>query len=417
VHSRGPEPPGQRAAKSPRTAHGRPSAGANTRCAHPLRHRALGPPGAPRATLPTDIDPKHASRAPVAPGNERAPGSERAPRNEGAPRSEEGAARFRERRVAQIVRDFMDAYVLSAEIGVRLQSGTLDFETVERLVGDSEESALYRLKEECHALFRFDKTSSQEELLAEELFDLAVGALFHEAMKFREGYYLTTTYRTHLERMMESGAATGPLAETFLRVFEAGQQRMMESASESVELFAETREQLLIMLQQMAQSTAVARILVSEPARSREVFGVDLEPLLAQVFGSEVRGYQLAARGLLKSGHFAAALDVLACVPADDPLREIVEPLARGLERLYADDGSAALDALEEWLDHDHDDHGDPQWIASAISALELLTQSDDTRWIKRAEALLARLSARSAPADAPARSTVPLPPRSRRAP
>jgi hypothetical protein len=328
--------------------------------------------------------------------------------------------RFRERRVAQIVRDFMDAYALSAEIGLRLQSGTLDFETIERLVGDSEESALYRLKEECHALFRFDKTSSQEELLAEELFDLAVGALFHEAMKFREGYYLTTTYRPHLERMMEAGSASGPLAEIFLRVFEAGQQRMMESASESVELFAETREQLVIMLQQMPESASIARILLSEPDRTRQVFGVDIEALFTQIYGSAVRGRQLAVRGLLQSGHFASALEVLGRIPAQDPMRQSIEPLARGLERLYADDGSAALDALEEWIERGILHEG--VWVRGAIRALELITQSEDARWIKRAEGLLARLSAalpQEAAAPAAAAESTPRAapqPRSRRA-
>ncbi len=62
----------------------------------------------------------------------------------------------RERRVAQIVRDFLEAYQLSAEIHEALAQGGLDFARVARLVGDSEESALYRLKEECHALFRLD---------------------------------------------------------------------------------------------------------------------------------------------------------------------------------------------------------------------------------------------------------------------
>jgi hypothetical protein len=334
-------------------------------------------------------------------------------------RSENEEARFRERRVAQIVRDFMDAYALSAEVGLRLQSGTLDFDTIGRLVGDSEESALFRLKEECHALFRFDKTSSQEELLAEELFDLAVGALFHEAMKFRDGYYLTTTYRPHLERMMDAGSATGPLAETFLRVFEAGQQRMMESASESVELFAETRDQLLIMLQQMPESAAIARILLAEPERSQQVFGIDIDALFTQIFGSSVRGFQLAVRGLLQSGHFAAALEVLGRIAPDESFRQDAEPLTRGLERLYADDGSAALDALEAWIDRGVL-HEEP-WVHGAIRALELLTQSDDTRWIKRAERLRARLSAAlppegTAPASAQTKARAVPPPKSRRA-
>jgi hypothetical protein len=306
-------------------------------------------------------------------------------------RDDEGSP-FRERRVAQIVRDFMDAYALSAEIGLRLQNGTLDFQSVERLVGDSEESALFRLKEECHALFRFDKTSSQEELHAEELFDLAVGALFHEAMKFREGYYLTTTYRTHLERMVRAGSATGALAETFLRVFEAGQQRMMESASESVELFAETREQLLIMLQQMPQSTAIARILLADPERSARVFGVDLDTLLEQIYGSSVRGHHLATRGLLHSGHFASAVQVLDRLPETDAFRDAMLPLARGLERLYAEDTEAALEELEEWLTRGKGH--EPDWLHATGLALDLIAQSEEPIWVERSCELRRELTA-----------------------
>jgi hypothetical protein len=289
----------------------------------------------------------------------------------------------------------MDAYDLSAEVNRRLKLGDLDFETVERLVGDSEQSALFRLKEECHALFRFDKTSSQEELLAEELFDLAVGALFHEAMKFREGYYLTTTYRPHLERMMQAGSARGQLAETFLRVFEAGRQRMLESAQEAVELFSETRAQLLVMLQQMPQSTAIARVLVSDPQRTRRVFDVELDALLARIFGSPALGAQLAVRGLMQSGHFQTALAALERCETDDPVRSALEPLLRGLERLYADDEAAALAALESWIERGESD--DPEWLAATARALELLEQSDHPASVKRAQALRERLSERPA--------------------
>ena len=101
---------------------------------------------------------------------------------------------IRERHVAKVVRDFLGAYILSNRIRARLESGDLDFDWVKRLVGDGEESALYRLKEECHALFRQDEGRSTTELHAGELFDLAAAALFHEGMKFRESYYMTTTY-------------------------------------------------------------------------------------------------------------------------------------------------------------------------------------------------------------------------------
>ena len=178
----------------------------------------------------------------------------------------ENELEWRERRVAQILRDLMEAYELSAQVGASLRAGDLDFGPVRRLVGESEDSALYRLKEECHALFRLSRQGSETELNAEELFDLAVGALFHEAMKFREGFYLTTTYGPRLERLMQKESARGPLVEAFSNVIDAGRQRMFESEVEMAELFDETRDQLVILLQQQPRSGAVARCLVEDPS-------------------------------------------------------------------------------------------------------------------------------------------------------
>ena len=56
-------------------------------------------------------------------------------------------------------------------------------------MGDGEDSVLFRLKERCHALFRGGEQPSEVVMRREALFDLAVGSLFHEAMKFRENLY------------------------------------------------------------------------------------------------------------------------------------------------------------------------------------------------------------------------------------
>ena len=71
-------------------------------------------------------------------------------------------------------------------------------------------------------------------------------------MKFREGFYLTDTYGPRLQRMMAEGSASGPLADAFWRVFEGGSRRMLESEAEAEQLFRETRDQLLIVLRQLA---------------------------------------------------------------------------------------------------------------------------------------------------------------------
>jgi len=280
-----------------------------------------------------------------------------------------------ERRVAMIVRDFMEAYALSSHIQGRPHGEDLEFSWIERLVGETEESALYRLKEECHALFRLNGGRSRMELQAEELFDLAVGALFHEGMKLRESFYLTTAYGPRLERMMAEGSASGPMAEAFRRVFEAGRRRMLESETEVAELFRETRDQLLILLHQMPASGAVARSLVEDPERTRAVFGMELPGLLSRVYGSSHDGFKLAVESLLENGHFVEAAALLAREElGDGDFWRAAECFAVGMARYYAGDPQAALESLSRWVSDGA--RGEPRWREFARRALDSLVST-----------------------------------------
>ena len=299
---------------------------------------------------------------------------------------------FQEQQLAQIVRDFMEAYALASRIGERLSEQDLEFHEVQRLVGDSEESALYRLKEETHALFRFDETSSAQGLQAEELFDLSVGALFHEAMKFREGYYLTATYRPRLEQMIAEGRAAGHLLQGFLRVLEAGQQRMSESAQESRELFNETRDQLLALLEQIAPNSAIARSLVDDPVRTEQVFNTSLEALLESVFGSAERGYQLALEGLIASGHYTEAVQLLERgeLRKLDGFCTAARHFARGMERHYEGDAQATLQHFSRWVEHGR--MGADVWVPTALRVLTKIAASADLELLEPARALRDRI-------------------------
>jgi hypothetical protein len=306
---------------------------------------------------------------------------------------------WRERRVAQILRDFMEAYGLSAEVGARLRAGDLDFARVNRLVGESEESALFRLKEECHALFRFDKESSESELQAEELFDLAVGALFHEAMKFREGYYLTTSYGPRLESMMSEERATGPLAEAFLRVIEAGRQRMLESEVEMAELFDETRDQLAILLRQLPGSGAVARSLLEDPERTCEVFGSELQDLLESIYSDVAAGYQLAVEDLIENGHYAEATELMEREDTREADIDDSEALrfAGAMERYFAGESEAALETLSQWVKDGAP--GNDHWRLATARVLEAMTENEsDVVLAEHARGLLEEL--RKIPSD-----------------
>ena len=303
-----------------------------------------------------------------------------------------------ERRIAQIVRDFLEAYVLADRIRTHLASDELDFGWIQKLVGESEESALYRLKEECHALFRLNGERSSMDLHAEELFDLAVAALFHEGMKFRESYYLTTTYEPRLQRMMAEGSATGPLAEAFQRMFESGRRRLHESQTELANLFRETRDQLLIVLRQMHGSGAVARALIEDPQRSQTVFTMPLAELLEEVYGSVRSGFALAVESQLENGHFAEAVALLAEAPLEsDGFARAAHAFAEGMARYYAGDVQASLDALSRWVNDGAG--GRDTWreqAARVLSRLAAEAAGADARVGRSALALAERLRASS---------------------
>lgn len=283
---------------------------------------------------------------------------------------------LRERRVAQIVRDFMEAHALSERIGVGIKSGTLDFEGMKRLVGESEESTLYRLKEACHALYRFDGARTRPELQAEELFDLAVGALYHEAMKLREGFYLATAYGPRLNRMLAEGSLSGPVAQSFQRVFQDGRRRMFEAQAETEALFRETRDQLRNMLRDMAPSGAVARSLLEDPSRSEAVFGLPLDTLLEEIYGSSLAGYRLALESLIDNGHYAEAVCLMERNPAHDvEAYGVAHGLAHGLARYHAGDAAEAVRALASWAASGA--RGATEWRRRAKVALGTLAEEN----------------------------------------
>ena len=99
---------------------------------------------------------------------------------------------------ASVLVDILRAFLLADQsmrrIFARYREGVLTFDEVQRLVGDDERSVLFRLKERSHALFRGGDHAPGIATQREALFDLAVGSLFHEAMKFRENLYQRTVY-------------------------------------------------------------------------------------------------------------------------------------------------------------------------------------------------------------------------------
>jgi hypothetical protein len=150
--------------------------------------------------------------------------------------------------------------------------------------------------------------------------------------------------------MRTAEGKSGPLLEAFRGVLESGRRRVDESAVELQSLLRETRVQLLIVLRQIGACGAVARALVEDPARSEQVFGVELAPLLAGIYGNAESAYESAVDNLLENGHFEEAGTLLDRPEICElPVCRAARPYAAGMASYYHGRFADAIAQLERW--------------------------------------------------------------------
>ncbi len=244
-----------------------------------------------------------------------------------------------EPRVVDITREFLAVHRELRRIAAHHAAGTLRFEEVQSFVGDDERSALFRLKELCHALFRSASTGGEVEIGASALFDLAVGSLFHEAMKLRENLYQSAVYAPKVDALRAAGIADASgLLREFDKIVRDARARLAESVAESQTLLRQTTAQFRELLRTHAENGMLARFLVEHGPEVAEALGVDTDAALADLHGSAGAVWRRAAWSYLASGFF------------DDASRALAEAEARGesrgelsRQRAYAEGMSAYL--------------------------------------------------------------------------
>jgi hypothetical protein len=256
--------------------------------------------------------------------------------------------------LVDIARDFLAAHALATRIAARYRAGELGFDEVPRLVGNDEDAALFRLKERCHALFR-DARAAGAAASREALFDLVVGALFHEAMKFRENLYQRSVYgpKVRALRAGASDASESALFDEFEKILAATSVRLDESLQETETLLEQARRQLRRLLAGHRENGLVARYLVEHPALVDAVFP-EGDGLLAEIHGSTADGLVCAARSYLASGHCGEAERALAEARKRAPEASEPRALASFASGMRAHSEGRHADALEElaaWLD------------------------------------------------------------------
>lgn len=312
--------------------------------------------------------------------------------------------------VVDVVREFFLAHRTLRHVASRYRGGDLRFEEVRALVGDDEGSVLFRLKERCHALFREDGAAPPT-IGPEALFDLAVGSLFHEAMKFRENFYQRAYYgpRVRAVAAASPGDTTG-LVHEFEKIIEGALLRIDESLQETETLLGQTAAQFRVLLAAQAENGRVTRFLVASPEHVAEVFPRGLDALLAEIHGDAATGYARAARSYLEAGFFAEAGSALdaALERGADPRLERWRAYAAGmqayLERRYAE----AVERLEAWVDAGptEEEAAFAALAHAAVSRLgELLEPGAQTEVAASASALAERVRLLAPGPGEPARS------------
>lgn len=303
--------------------------------------------------------------------------------------------------LVEIAQEFLLAYRRTREVAALHASGELSFEVVRGWAGDDDSSALFRLKQRCHASSRVveaEATDAEGALERQALFDLTVGALFHEAMRFRENFYQREIYGPRIRKLKGVSEEEVELIREFERILSGASARLDEALHETEALLAQARRQFLGLLRLNAADGLLARLLIENAGYVALVFDDGLEGLLAEVYGGVAEGHAVAARSYLDSGHFPEAAAMLGQARAqggDDPawlrLAEYAQAMTAYLEGSYG----VSVAALERWLDREPgaDEAAYAALALDAVSHLgKLVPDEERDRLGRAADELMARL-------------------------
>jgi len=252
--------------------------------------------------------------------------------------------------IADVIREFLVVHKELAELLARYRSGELSFALVQGLVGDGPSSALYRLKEKCHSIFRVDAGGAPAEFGMGALFDLAIGSLFHEAMILRENLYQQERYGSRVDALKTNiNPLASELSGEFERILNSSASRLKESALEIEALLALTSDQLVRLLVEDAENGLLARSIYEERDAVEAVFSRDFRRLFVDIHGDEATGFMKAATSYVDSGFYEEALEILKQLPAD-PAVDAASAFASAMQAFLARDYRCYVENLAIWL-------------------------------------------------------------------
>jgi hypothetical protein len=180
----------------------------------------------------------------------------------------------RERTLIEIVRGLLLSEIAFQGIFKKYKKDSLRFTDIRDWVDDQGQSLLFTLREQSHSLFRqMGKGSFHRR---EWLLDLAIGSIFHEAMKLRENIYQLKVYQPkYLQYQGRMGKTPYEKSylEQFKRIIAKAEQSVTEGMVETRSLFRDTMAQLMDFFKENARNPFLVRFLLENQALLRRVYG------------------------------------------------------------------------------------------------------------------------------------------------
>ena len=261
----------------------------------------------------------------------------------------------RDRKVMEIVHNFLLAAQTFRQQYKKYQQGSLHFTDVAKLVDDRGESIFYALKESCQELFRRNSASLSEK---EQIFDLTVGSIFHLAMKLREDFYQLEIYGPKYKALLEKGDGRPEqenLVHQFNEIISRAETSLKEGMEEISLLIEDIFRQFKELLVDHRKNGLLIRFLLEEKALVEEIMGKGaVEDIFKTLYGQdEAQPYCLAGESYFQSAFYNLAIKNFSLALGKNPGDENLQfkmYLSQGLDQFYSFAPHQALKSFEKCL-------------------------------------------------------------------
>jgi tetratricopeptide (TPR) repeat protein len=225
---------------------------------------------------------------------------------------EKETTKNRNRDLLEMVRKLLLAEAAFQEIFRKYKERKLRFSDIENWVDERGQSLLYNLKEQSHSLFRIGAKGSVQR--DEWLLDLAIGSIFHEAMKLRENIYQMDVYGPrYLQFKSKMGKTAYEYERNYLQQFERiisrAEQGIGEGMEETRSLFKDAVEQLIDFFRRNSANPYLVRSLLEHRPLLQRVYGNRMAKEIFYLMFKKglLDAYALAGQSYLQSGHYDLA--------------------------------------------------------------------------------------------------------------